>query len=400
MSGDSGRAPVSLVLTGGGITGAMYQFGALQALDHFLCGALRVNDFDIFVGTSGGAVVAALMANGVTPGEAGRAIIQNSDSPLNFRQEDIIQLDWKEIRAALWRALRAVPALARHFRRHPRLRSFSHLVYSLEEYLPPGIYSLERYRAYLRRLLDRPGCTDTFEALTRELYIPAVHLDSGDRILFGAPGWRDLPISDAIAASSALPLYFRPITLRGLDLVDGGVGTVVHLDRPLERGSRFVIVINPVIPIRNEEGVVCIPTFTGYCASLREKGISFVVDQAQRISSRQRLLLGLERFRSLYPEARIFLIEPSRRDAMLFMENILNYGSRVAMLNYGYRSTAVLLRSQFGEWRAAFAACGLAVSLDALREDDPWETPAGSASPVAPGAGGRPPAVAATDPRT
>jgi predicted acylesterase/phospholipase RssA len=368
--------PLSLVLCGGGITGAMYEFGALQALDHFLGGAITVNDFDIYVGTSGGAVVAALLANGVPPGDVGRAIVHNSKSLLNFRQEDIVQIDWREMRRAFWRTIRAMPALFRHFRRHPRLASLSQLVYTLEEYMPPGLYGLDRYRDYLHRLLTGPGCSDEFETVRRELYIPSIHLDTGDRILFGSPGWRDVPISLAITASSALPLYFQPVSIRGMDFVDGGVGSVAHLDLPLERGSRFILLINPVIPIRNEKDLVCIPTFTGHCARLREKGVSFVVDQAQRISARQRLLLGLDRFRTLYPEARLFLIEPSLRDAVLFMENILNYGSRVGMLDYGYRSTAALLRSRFETFKAAFASCGIEVSLDHLREDDPWAAPA------------------------
>src|SRR2546425_9329415 len=62
----------------------------------------------------------------------------------------------------------------------------------------------------------------------------------GDRVLFGTPGWRDVAISDAIAASSALPLYFQPVTIKGLDFVDGGVASVAHLDIANERGSRFL----------------------------------------------------------------------------------------------------------------------------------------------------------------
>jgi hypothetical protein len=54
------------------------------------------------------------------------------------------------------------------------------------------------------------------------------------------------------------------------------------------------------------------------------------------------------------------------------MENILNYGSRVAMLEYGYRSTARLLRSRFEEFRDGFAATGVEMSLDTLREENPW----------------------------
>jgi predicted acylesterase/phospholipase RssA len=211
-----------------------------------------------------------------------------------------------------------------------------------------------------------------------------VHLDTGERVLFGSPEWRDVPISDAIAASSALPLYFQPVTIRDMDFVDGGVGRVAHLDLPIERGSHFVLAINPIIPLRNEHGLVCIPTFSGHCARIADKGITFVVDQTQRISAREKLELGMERFRAQHPEARIFLIEPPRSESIMFMENILNSGSRVAMLNYGYRSTARQLRAQFEAYRQAFAAYGIEVSLEGLSEDSPWETRGSSGSRAAP----------------
>src|ERR1700755_2204252 len=56
----------ALVLGGGGFTGAVYEIGALRALD-LLSVNRSVNEFDIYVGTSAGALVAALTANGVTP---------------------------------------------------------------------------------------------------------------------------------------------------------------------------------------------------------------------------------------------------------------------------------------------------------------------------------------------
>src|SRR5881409_1508701 len=125
------------------------------------------------------------------------------------------------------------------------------------------------------------------------------------------------------------------------------------------------------------------PTFSGHCARIREKGITFVVDQTQRISAREKLTLGLERFRTQHPESRIFLIEPPWTDSFMFMENILNYGSRVAMLNYGYRSTARHLRAHFDTYRQAFAAYGIDVSLEGLQEDNPWEPQAILAVPPA-----------------
>lgn len=385
MTRGKGGGRLSLILSGGGITGAMYEFGALQALDHFLAGTFTVNDFDIYVGTSGGSIVAALLANGVPPGEVARAIIHDRDSLLNFQQEDILEIDWQEIRTSLLKAARMIPALVRYYRRNPRLFSPARLLNALVENLPPGIYGLEKYQGYLKQLLTRPGSVNQFDQLKRELFIPAVHLDTGDRVLFGSAGWRDVPISDAIAASSALPLYFRPVNIKGLDFVDGGVGSVAHVDLPLDLGSHFLLVINPIIPIRNEEGMVCIPTFSGHCARIRDKGITFVVDQTQRISTRERLAIGLSQFRSQHPEARMFLIEPPQNESVLFMANILNYGSRVAMLNYGYRSTASHLRANFEVYKQAFADYDIPVSLAGLREDDPWEPPASQPVPPNPG---------------
>ncbi|MBV8445591.1 MAG: patatin-like phospholipase family protein, partial [Candidatus Dormibacteraeota bacterium] len=62
----SGAGKRALVLAGGGITGFTYEIGALRALDDVLVG-ITVNDFDIYVGTSAGSMVSALLANGVTP---------------------------------------------------------------------------------------------------------------------------------------------------------------------------------------------------------------------------------------------------------------------------------------------------------------------------------------------
>src|SRR5215216_3316587 len=71
----------ALVLGGGGFTGGVYEMGALRALD-LLSVNRTVCDFDIYVGTSAGSVVAALTANGVTPEQMMRVV--NNQPPLPF----------------------------------------------------------------------------------------------------------------------------------------------------------------------------------------------------------------------------------------------------------------------------------------------------------------------------
>src|SRR2546422_10045609 len=87
--GSSRRA---LCLCGGGVLGGMYEVGALKALDEVLPG-FRANDFDIYVGTSAGSVVAALLANGVRPADVYRAIDEGLPDPLNMQRGAVYDRD-------------------------------------------------------------------------------------------------------------------------------------------------------------------------------------------------------------------------------------------------------------------------------------------------------------------
>ncbi len=68
------------MLGGGGLTGGVYEIGALRAID-LLSVNRTVNRFDLYVGTSAGALVAAVVANGVTPEEMMQVIVQQVPTP-------------------------------------------------------------------------------------------------------------------------------------------------------------------------------------------------------------------------------------------------------------------------------------------------------------------------------
>src|ERR1700749_179246 len=71
----------ALVLGGGGVTGGVYEIGALRALD-LLAVNSNVNNFDIYVGTSAGSFVAGMLANGVSPDEMMQVINRRIPSEL------------------------------------------------------------------------------------------------------------------------------------------------------------------------------------------------------------------------------------------------------------------------------------------------------------------------------
>ncbi len=121
----------ALVLGGGGFTGGVYQIGALRALD-LLSSNRSVNQFDIYVGTSAGALIASLVANGVTPEQMMRTVndqVPHSLPPLD--REMFLRLNKGEFalqggEAAAARGQRRAQrgALARRaVRRRPRARS-------------------------------------------------------------------------------------------------------------------------------------------------------------------------------------------------------------------------------------------------------------------------------------
>src|ERR1700728_961195 len=80
------RDKTALVLGGGGFTGGVYEIGALRALD-LLAVNSTVNNFDVYVGTSAGAFIAALCANGVTPEEMMRVV--TGQGKATFKDIDI-----------------------------------------------------------------------------------------------------------------------------------------------------------------------------------------------------------------------------------------------------------------------------------------------------------------------
>jgi predicted acylesterase/phospholipase RssA len=214
----------------------------------------------------------------------------------------------------------------------------------IEERLPSGLFALEYYEKFYSRVLEAHGKTDSFGDLNRELYIPATDLDLGTRRLFSNADGNAIPLSLAVAASSAIPLFFRPVRLEGRDYIDGSVGRVAHLDVAIKAGASTILVINPLVNISNDQSVVCIPRRDGRCARIREKGMSFIHDQASRIETRVRLDGEIRRYQVEYPDVKIYRIEPSSSEVMLFLHHAMSSRERERVLRYGYSSMTSILK--------------------------------------------------------
>ena len=226
---------MALVLAGGGITGAVYEIGALRAINDMLVD-LTVNDFDIYVGTSAGALVTSLIANGLTPHEIMQSLDNRHPEIGGFSVGDIFHANFQDYLHRLTHLPRALWQLGLNSLTHPGDIAISDVLWELTEVLPSGLYDGNALERYIRKILDVPGRCNRFDFLEKTLYIVATELDSGNRAVFGQGGKGVVPISRAVAASSAVPVLYRPVQIFGRDYVDGGLHGTASLDLAIEGG--------------------------------------------------------------------------------------------------------------------------------------------------------------------
>ncbi|HEY2733817.1 MAG TPA: patatin-like phospholipase family protein, partial [Polyangiales bacterium] len=209
--------------------------------------------------------------------------------------------------------------------------------------LPAGVFTLEPYERFLTDLMARRGISQRFVDLPRTLYIVANDLDAGQRVVFGEGSLRDVPIPRAIAASSALPILYAPVSYEGRDYIDGGIGDVAHVDLAQQYGCDLIVVVNPMVPVRAGATGRDVPTGHGPQRRVRDKGALWVYEQAMRMRGEARLHLALEQTRVSSPQTDIVVLEPKQSDATLFMYSPMNFAARRAILEEGYTATVRLL---------------------------------------------------------
>ena len=362
------RSKAALVLGGGGFTGGVYEIGALRALD-LLSVNRTVNEFDVYVGTSAGAFVAAAVANGVTPEEMMRVIVQQV--PTSFpdaRASALLRPNYREfVRKGVLIPFR-VAHLVRSLVRDLGQVSAVDIVVGLAEVLPSGLYSEKGIERYVRTILSDPDRTDDFRLLHNELYLAATDLDTCERIVFGAEDWDDVPISTAVAASSALPMIYTPVRVKDRELVDGGIVSTTNLDIAVEAGAKFIVVVNPLVPYVNDFQKR-IPTITGSRARrVSDMGFPQIGYQAFKLLAYQRLHDLARRWEQRYPGVDIILVEPEPNDELMFQTSVMNFTSRVDIARHGFQSVTLKLAHDYPRFKRICARHGIEISATRVRK--------------------------------
>jgi len=349
----SNQEKIALVLAGGGLTGVVYEMGALRAIDDLLVDR-TVNNFDIYVGTSAGAIVAAGLANGLSPEMLLQAIDGTHPEIQSIQRRHIFNMNSRELMRISMRLPLTLTSAWTHYLRNLNDMTFVDLLWSLAEVLPSGIYDGLALEKYINQLLIRAGQSNQFEDLARELYIIATDLDTGEREVFGKGHLADVPISLAVAASSALPIVYKPVKIRDKEYIDGGMRGNASLDLAIEHGATLVICINPMVPYDNRDRD-SIPFFGPDGGYLSEKGIQAISNQVTRIIGHSSLHYHVKQLRRQHPNVDIILIEPHADDYQMFFYNIMRYSSRLTVARHGFESVTIDLAEDFPAYKQILA---------------------------------------------
>lgn len=224
---------VGLVLGAGGLVGHAWHCGVVAALEREAGWDAR--SAAVVVGTSAGASVAATLRAGLAPGDH---LARATGRPLSPEGRALVAKvatapgGGLPTRPSFGARRPASPAvLARALLRRPGV--------VLAAAMPAGTVATTPLGDRIRALFDRPWPDEP-------LWICAVRLADGRRVVFGCDGVAAPDVGTAVEASSAIPGWFAPVTIDGQRYVDGGAHSPTNADVVGGLGLDLVVVSSPM----------------------------------------------------------------------------------------------------------------------------------------------------------
>ena len=356
---------VGLALAGGGPEGAVYEIGALRALEEAIEG-IDFNDCEVYVGVSAGAFISASLANGLTPSQLVRALVTQEPGDHPFVPTNFFTPAYREWARGGAMLPRLFADAVLQFTRHPEDQTLLESLIRLTRALPVGFFDNEPIRRYLAHSFSIRGRTDDFRKLRHKLYVVAADLEAGAPIRFGTPGWDDVPISTAVQASTAVPGLYPPVQIKGRVCVDGVLLKTVHASVALEEGAELVLCLNPLVPVDVAAGVRKGILRNGV---LVKRGLPAMLSQTFRTLIHSRMVVGMTRYHNLFPGADVVLFEPDRDEYQMFFSTMFSFSSRKAVAELAYRATRRDLLRRRAHLEPVLRRHGLRLRVDLLQDE-------------------------------
>jgi predicted acylesterase/phospholipase RssA len=374
---------VGMVLAGGAVSGGAFKAGGLRALDEaFLrrrgspSPRFSLNDFDVFVGLSAGSVLASTLSAGISPDEVFRILRGQSETYEPFRAWHFMRPNSFEMASRLALFFDKEQELftnwlsgatdARYGRPFSLSATLGKMAQATARLFPTGLFDPRALEVYLSRNLRRAGLPDDFVELYRRngkaLYLTAADLNRGELVVFGHDEpYARVPVSRAIAASCALPGWYKPMLIDNpragepgepdrLDLADGGLIKTANVRVAVEKGCELVICYNPFTRIRYDRAG----------RSLYEHGLPTLISQSVRTLIGARMDMAKELvYRDETLQADVVFIEPASDDYTFFNINPMNFWSKERASTHGYEAVASALSANHELLAGVFRAHGI-----------------------------------------
>ena len=340
----------ALCAAGGGITGIYYELGVLKCLEDTL-GGFSVHDFDMYFGISAGAIVTSLVGNGMPLDEILREVDPRNPHgvDLDLAMRD---LNWRDLPARLYAVVEHLRDYRDRVRRGEERMGLTPALSQLSALVGP-FFHIERKHRKLSELLSRPGRTNDFRQLARELYIGATDQDSREHVLFGAPPWDHVPISRAVQASAAIHPFFTSVTIEGRRYTDGFVTRTTNLGAAVERGANLVVIIDPFLPLIADR-----PGFN------HRHSLLWVLVQDYKTVAFTRYERLAESLHATHPAVTCMSFLPSNRMRRVLATNPISTASFDPIVTHAYASTYRRLQRMAYRFGPVLAEHGIELTLE------------------------------------
>lgn len=308
---------VGLVLGAGGVQGGAWLTGALQALASGT--GWDPASAEYVVGTSAGSMIAALLVSGVPPwfmvahsaGERFEGLTDAQGRPAASADRSA---------GAVFRLHRGIPrpgpgswGLMASALTRPSRRSLSGVACGA---LPAGLVSTEPLKETVRRVASAQWPSSP------HLWIVACDYANGRRTVFGRPDAPPAELADAVAASCAIPGFYRPVDIAGRRYVDGGLWSTSNLD---------------VLGREEPDVVICLnPTSTLHPARAWSLGDRL----AEAMRSNAGRMLGREARRLRQSGIPVVIVQPTREDLAVMGPNLMSRRNRHQVIETAMRTVA------------------------------------------------------------
>ena len=291
---------VGLVLGGGGVTGASYHFGALIALE--MATGWDPQTADVIVGTSSGAFVSAVVRGGALGLDAMIGGSDHVDEAAEWLRGYVYRRSRPQ---AMLRWLRSgvLPRLSR-----PNLG----LVLG-----SPGLYETGGIQDWVAKAVG--PLAESWPAAPT--VIVAYDLEGKRRVPFGTEAAPSVPLKLAVAASSAMPFVYQPVSHDGCWYVDGGVATGTSADLVLANPEPLDLVLI-LAPMAARNG------------RRRARFYEDLVDRAGRAT----LTAEADKIKKTWPECDVLVLRPDERVLEVARPNPLSVDAAIPVFLATLRS--------------------------------------------------------------